>query len=218
MPTTLQLIVHRSMGELEWLIQYLKKSCVRYLGRTHSPDEGCERTHSHFAIQYKYTKQALSKFLNSNGINGSENYGILSRCEKSKKPYDFDKLSIYILKGIIDETVRYNGIAEDTCKTYREQWNDYKKDIESGKTNPTPRVYDEWEEIKRDGIKHFEESKVVNFDFVRKFVMQWYWKRSGRLPHPASYKRNAASLYYHLTQLGFGCSSIALDEIMDKWY
>lgn len=215
-PTTYQLVVHRAMGELEWLNVYLKDKCHRYLGKEHSPDEGCKRTHCHFAIEYKHTKQALTKFLNSNDIKGSDNFGILAVCQDTKKPYDFEKLCGYILKGSINETVKSNGVTNDVIESYRISWKDYQA---NGKIESEKVIYDEWNLIKKAGKQHFT-TEYFSFDDVRRFVMRWYWKRDGRLPHATSFKRNASSLYLCLIEQypNLRSESTALDEIMEKYY
>lgn len=215
------------MCDLSWLIQYLKDKCYRYLGKEHSPDEGCNRTHCHFAIEYKHTKQALAKFLNSNKIVGSDNYGILSKTD-DKKDYDFKKLSIYIIKGRLDGTIRSN-LDEETLGIYEQEWRDYKDDKRTQKEIKSVK-YDEWNIIERDGTAYFknqfDENKRENnyrtivFDDVRRWVMRWYWDRDGRLPHPPSYKRNASSLYYSLSLKGYTCADDfeTMNQIMEKWY
>jgi hypothetical protein len=203
------------MNELEWLCEYLKTKCYRYVGREHDPDEGCKRTHCHFSIEYKHTKQALAKFLNSNGISGSDNFGILSVTEKEKKPYDFQILSQYIIKGIINETVRYSGVTEEfirECGVNRSVDRTDNKVREKGK-------YDEWTEIKKDGFNHFNHYNY-ELEEVSRFVMRWYWKRDGRLPHAPAYKRNAASLYYALVERDQPnrCLVTAMGDVMEKFY
>jgi len=211
----LQLIVHRPMSELTWLCDYLTDKCTRFVGREHDPDEGCERTHCHFAIEYKHTKQALAKFLNSNEIRTSANFGILSVTEKEKKPYDFKILSSYIIKGIINDTVKFSGVTREFIEECSISRATHKEDNNSG----TKGKYDEWKEIKLEGFKKFN-TIVYDFDQVRKFVMYWYWKRDGKMPHPPSYKRHAASLYFALAERDEPqrSSSIAMDEIMEKFY
>lgn len=212
---TWQLVIHRSMNELDWLCIYLKEKCIKYAAREHDPDEGCERNHCHFAIQYPHTKQALTKFLNTNDIKGSDNFGILTVVEKTKEPYDFDKLSIYIMKGIVDATVRYSGVTAEFIEECRVSWNANK---------PTQSVrakdkYNEWDEIKSQGFSHFV-SYSYTLEIVSKYVMRFYWKRDGRFPQANVYKRNAASLYYALVERDQPnrCLSTAMDELMEKFY
>jgi len=211
----LQLIVHRPMADLQWLCEYLTLKCVRYVAREHDPDEGCNRVHCHFAIEYKHTKQALTKFLNSKDIAGSDNFGILSVCKETKIPYDFKILSTYIIKGILNDTVKYHGATREFIEECALNRGFNKEGSQPGKKTK----YDEWEEIKKDGFKKFN-SHYYTFDEVRKFVMYWYWKRDGKLPHPPSYKRHAGSLYFALTERDEPnrSSSIAMDEIMEKFY
>lgn len=101
-----QLVVARPRNELESLVVYLKSKCTRLLGMQHDADpegtpNGINRTHCHFQItNYKHTKQALSKFLNSIDIEGSDNFGILTKCPKTKTDYDEHILNRYILKGL----------------------------------------------------------------------------------------------------------------------
>lgn len=203
------------MAELDWLCEYLKTKCDRYLGREHDPDEDCKRTHCHFAIEYRHTKQALTKFLNSNGINGSDNFGILSVTVKTKLPYDFKILSQYIIKGILNDTVRFNGVTKEfveECTTSRPIDKPHNNSREKGK-------YDEWTEIKNDGFKFFN-SYTYELEEVSRFVMRWYWKRDGRLPHAPAYKRNAASLYYALIERDqpHRCLTTAMDAVLEKFY
>lgn len=216
-PGTLHLVVHRPMEELNWLVVYLKDKCIRVLGREHSPDEDCNRIHCHFAIEYNHTKQALTKFLNSKDIKGSDNFGILSVCQKSKKPYDFILLSQYILKGIQDATVVYSGITDAVVETCRANWKSYREDGKDEREDKAP--YNEWEALKKAGLKHFI-TEYFAFDDVRRYVMRWYWKRDGRLPHATSFKRNASSLYLLLIEKypNLRSESAALDEIMEKYY
>jgi len=211
----LQLVIHRSMNDLEWLCEYLKTKCDRYIAREHTPDEECNRVHCHFAIEYKHTKQALTKFLNSHDIRGSDNFGILSVTEKTKLPYDFKILSSYIIKGIINDTVRFSGVTKEfieECSTSRPLDKSHNSPREKGK-------YDEWSEIKLDGFKFFNNYNY-NLTDVSKFVMRWYWKRDGRLPHAPAYKRNASSLYYALIERDQPnrCLTTAMEDIMEKFY
>lgn len=211
----LQLVVHRSMTELDWLCEYLSSKCDKYIGREHDPDEGCKRTHCHFAIVYRHSKQALAKFLNSKGICGSDNFGILSVTEKDKKPYDFNILSQYIIKGIVNDTIRCNGVTEEFIRECALNRIVDRQDHSTGAKGK----YDEWTEIRKEGCEFFNHYNYSILD-VGKFVMRWYWKRDGRLPHAPAYKRNAASLYYALVERDQPnrCLTVAMEDLMEKFY
>jgi len=216
----LQLVVHRSMNELQWLQDYLKESCYKYLGREHTPDEGCNRTHCHFAIHYKYTKQALAKKMTSNSITGSENYGILSVCEKTKKPYDFDLLGQYILKSTIlvdgkaPDTIRFAGITQEDVDVLYEKSRNYETNnrVKERDNEKLP----EWDIIRKDGIEHFK-TEYFSLQDVKRFVMWWYYRRTGRAPLAYIYKRNVLSLYMVLVTRtnGLRSESVAIDEVID---
>lgn len=90
-------------------------------------------------------------------------------------------------------------------------------------TPETKPKYDEWDHLRKDGLVYFRD-KRHSFDGVRSWVMSWYWRRDGRLPNPPVYKRNAASLHLHLSEVkeesspneySFQC---ALEEIKNLWY
>lgn len=83
--------------------------------------------------------------------------------------------------------------------------------------------YDEYKEMLKDAVKDFDKRRP-NLSEVRSWSMRWYWRRDGRLPNAGCYKRNAASVFLHLTELkqegapreySFGC---ALEEIKNLWY
>lgn len=128
-PTNLvwQLVIHRPISELLWLEQYLKDKCDRYLGGEHTPDSGCNRIHCHYSlINYKHTKQALQKFLNSKGIIGSDNFGLLTVWNEgpnNKKPYDEHKLNQYITKGDDKVELKFHGYTDDIIRNYRTNYN-----------------------------------------------------------------------------------------------
>lgn len=216
----LHLVVHRSMNELVWLQEYLEESCYKYLGREHTPDEGCNRTHCHFAIHYKYTKQALAKKLTSNNINGSDNYGILSVCEKTKKPYDFELLAQYILKAMIlidgkpPDTIRYSGITQEDVDVLSEKSRNYEPNKRSKEGDDEK--LSEWDRISKEGIEHFK-TEYFSLQDVKRFVMWWYYRKTGRMPLAYVYKRNVLSLYMVLITRtnGVRSESIAIDEVID---
>jgi hypothetical protein len=215
----IQVVIHRMLLELDFLWPYLEQHCAKYVAAQHDKDEEISRTHVHISIvDLNVTKQSLTKFLNKNDISGSDNFGILTVTQKGKKPYREDLLDEYILKGNKDMVIKYYNTTPEYIQERLSAW------IEPGKLHPGKKEKNEdlteWESIKQDAMADLGDMTNISLNDVRKWAMRWYWKRSGRLPHSTSYKRNASSIYYMLT-LKFEpvrCESTALDEIMEFNY
>lgn len=114
-PTIWQLVVARPIEEIKSIIDYIEQNTERYLAQQHDADETIKRTHTHvMLVNYKYSKTALEKCLNKNGIIGSDNYGLMKKCVETKKDYDERILSRYILKGgkYARTTIRSRGYED----------------------------------------------------------------------------------------------------------
>lgn len=137
-PVVWQLVVARPIAELGMLENYLNISCDRYIGQQHDADEEVSRTHTHYSlVNYKYTKQSLSKQLNKLGFVGSDNFGILTVWPKKKIPYDEGKLSVYVIKGLNAPDTHYHGYTTSDIESYRNQWINHKEITEPRDTDQT---------------------------------------------------------------------------------
>ena len=217
-PTT-QLVIHRQLSELAFIFPYLQKNTANYLCRQHNADDEIPRTHCHFALKsLSVSKQSLSKFLNANGISGSDNFGILTVTKKDKKPYNFDMLSIYICKGLIYDDSLTHSVPKEDVLMYIESWKTQgeatRSSQEKGKTS-----LDIFIDVQRKAYEELTET-CVTLQQVRKWLMRLHWKQTGRLPHATSYKRDACTIYLNLIERlePNRCVATALDEIMEWNY
>jgi len=125
-PTVWQLVIHREITAVDFLWDYLKNHTKGYVASQHDADTDIARTHIHVLLRdFDVTKQALTKFLNGNGIKGSDNFGILTVYPKTKEPYDEERLAIYILKGKADN-IKYFSYEERQLTQWASQWLDHK--------------------------------------------------------------------------------------------
>lgn len=170
LPVVWQLVVARQMSELSSLRTYLKSKCTRTLGREHEADpegtpNGINRTHCHFMLlDYKHTKQALSKFLNSIGLFGSDNFGILTVCSETKKPYSEKLLNQYILKGVVyDDGIFYEGYTENDIRATIDDYYTYKEEQTTRKQNKSLIQY----KLK---VENPKEQKIRKTDMMKKMI------------------------------------------------
>lgn len=171
LPIVWQLVVARQFSELSSLCEYLKAKCTRSLGREHEADpegtpNGINRTHCHFMLlDYKHTKQALSKFLNSIGLVGSDNFGILTLWPEKKEPYDEHILNRYILKGIPYDASRthYEGYEETYIRTTID-------DFHNNREEPTARKKVKSLIQYKIKVENPKEAKIRKADFVKECI------------------------------------------------
>lgn len=130
-PKVWQLIVARPIEEIKCIIDYVELNCERFLAQQHDADEEINRTHTHVSlVNFRYTKTSLENCLKKYGIEGSNNYGILRKCEETKKDYDERILARYILKGgkYARTTIRCRGYESDFIGTLEREYHTYGKD------------------------------------------------------------------------------------------
>jgi len=135
-PVVWQLVIARPIAELLQVENYLKPNCDKYVGQQHDADEEVNRTHTHYSlVNYRYTKQALSKQLNKLGFIGSDNFGILTVWPKEKIPYDEVKLAEYVIKGLNAPDAHYSGYSPERIESFRNNWINHKEIGKDGQTN-----------------------------------------------------------------------------------
>lgn len=224
-----QLVVHRTMDELEFLVEYLKDNCERFIGNQHDADVEVNRTHCHFMlVNLSVSDESLRKCLKKNGIFGSDNYGLLKKCPKKKCDYDEHLLAVYVLKG--KGTCSQHGYADEQVRTFADAWVDRANANENANATANERSArmrakkseSLWEEIFEDFKKDFKAPSMALSDdvllYVRKWVMRWHFKKIGRVPHGSVYKQYSASLFYYYCSSDSTRTEDATLDALISWY
>jgi len=118
----LQLILHVAYDTCRVIADYLQESSTRFVATQHDADDEIATTHTHFSIDWPYSIQALRKQVLKNDLGGQGQYAIMSVTQKSKDPYDFDKLSVYVLKGNITTLRSSKGLDQEQLAKYVADW------------------------------------------------------------------------------------------------
>lgn len=90
-------VVHQPYASCKAVFEGL---APEYLIGEHEADESIKRTHTHaMLVNPTVGAEGIRKRIKSHGFGGRGNFAILTVAEKSRQPYDKEKLGIYILKG-----------------------------------------------------------------------------------------------------------------------
>lgn len=111
----LHLILRKEFKDISMLVDYLKSSSECFDIVEHDPDESEDPKRGQFNVKhchcmivdFFYSDESLRKFLVKSGLGGRGQYAILSKTQKTREDYDFDKLGVYIHKGCYDASALY---------------------------------------------------------------------------------------------------------------
>lgn len=210
-----------SYADASGILHLWSDTCFQMVIYEHEADEGCARTHLHVLmlgcnVKEEALKRMFYKGLPDETRKGNELWSwVHDEWRKAHPDEEYnDSLITYMSKGKLRPVYSKNFPVTIVDQRTRE-W------IEP--TKPSNEKYDEYKEMLKDAVKDFDKRRP-NLSEVRSWSMRWYWRRDGRLPNAGSYKRNAASVFLHLTELkqegapreySFGC---ALEEVKNLWY
>lgn len=100
---TWHLIVRKPFQELREFADWVQINTRMFVIGQHDADEDVNTTHCHFMINgCKSTIEGLRKELKKSVKNGREEYAIMTKTERERKPYDEWMLAVYCLKGDIN--------------------------------------------------------------------------------------------------------------------
>lgn len=221
-----QLVVHRPMLELDFLVRYLEDNCTKFIGNQHDADEDVNRTHCHFMlVNLNVSDESLRKCLKKNGIFGSDNYGLLKKCFKKKTDYNEELLAVYVLKGATECTQR--GYDHEQLTTFANAWVDHDEPVNTTTNIRSARERARkseslWEEILEEFKKDFKAPSMAVADdvlvYVRKWVMRWFFRKTGRLPHASVYKQYSGSLFFYYNSSDITRTEDACLDALISWY
>ena len=97
---TWHLIVRKPFQELREFADWVQIHTRKFVIGQHDADEDVTTTHCHFMINgCDTTLEGLRKELKKTVKNGREEYAIMTKTERERKPYDEWMLAVYCLKG-----------------------------------------------------------------------------------------------------------------------
>lgn len=97
--TIFHLIVRRPYEDLSGIMMYFREKAVRFLVGEHNVDRRDKKVHCHLAIDYPHGRGSIEKQVLKYKLNGQGQFAIMTKTQKTRQPYDFNKLNEYILKG-----------------------------------------------------------------------------------------------------------------------
>jgi len=129
-PAVWQLVVRKAFnvsGVSEFAF-WLSNNVLDYLIGEHPSDDEVKTTHCHILIQgLKVTDEGLRKSLKRCDISGAE-YSLMKSTKakpgQPRKPYNLDKLAIYIIKGD-KEQVKSSSFMPAQIDTWEKAWIEY---------------------------------------------------------------------------------------------
>lgn len=218
-PLVWHVIVRKPLMELAWWVEYVKDNSKSYLINQHYGDDEDKTTHCHtMLVDCNVTIEAIRKCFKKNGIAGSAEYAIMTKTEKSRLEYDEDKLAIYILKGVQDNTSYIASYGCVDIHNWIQQW------VEPVKGSPKndgdkKEKFDNYNALLKEFNSSYNFQNRPNLDRIRTWVMKWHWQKFRRMPNPSAYKRDASSLYMvHTESFGGACVETAYEEIKNWCY
>lgn len=199
-------------ADLSGVIAKYAEICEKIIVYEHERDDKVKKTHIHLLIigcskKDEALRRLAQKTLTDIRMTGNE-FWKWSVKEDHKTQLANDPLSFitYMAKGKLAPKF-VNNISPAEVEQRRVLWVDHK-------VPAAPVKYDEYEELKKDLMKHHCYENMT-LDQVRSWTIHWYWKRDGKMPHISSYKRNACSLY----MIAHKHNEIsAIEEIKNLWY
>lgn len=93
------LIVRHAYTDLSGIMTYFREKATRYLVGEHNSDHTTKQVHCHLAIDYAFGRNSIEKQVKKYQLGGQGQFAIMTKTQKSRQAYEFDKLSEYILKG-----------------------------------------------------------------------------------------------------------------------
>lgn len=190
----------------------------KFLVYEHTPDDGCTYRHCHIlalGIQLDTKQLYKRKDFRGLGLDGTKKQFGFQKYEEGKETIE------YMSKGMFDPVI--NKGFDDNVLTLAKSKGYSKKE----KPTKEEKEISQWELLRNDfhTSRDDPESTIKPTLYqVRKFVMRWYYKRTGLMPHASNYKRYVSTLYYEAvveaSKKNPTCNSpvIAMDEIMDWAY
>lgn len=118
----LQLVLHIAYDTCRVIADYLQESSTRYLACQHDADDEITTTHTHFSIDWPHSIEALRKQVLKHKLGGKGQYVIMSVTQRTREPYNFDKLNVYILKGDLKTYRSSKGLTQEHIADYVAQW------------------------------------------------------------------------------------------------
>lgn len=125
----LHLILRKEFKDISMLDDYLRSASEAFVIVEHDPDESDDPKRGQFAmkhchimiVDFFYSDEALRKFLVKSNLGGRGQYAILSKTQKTREDYDFDKLGVYMVKGCYEAKAIY-CIPPSKVTEWKEKW------------------------------------------------------------------------------------------------
>lgn len=129
-----QVIIHKDYNDVSGVPW--ERWADRILICQHEADEEIKRTHCHIMLDgIKVGVEAIGKYIRNSGLGGRGNYGIHTVTQKTKQPYDRDKLAPYMTKGDVG-SIRKSSYENSLHNLWAGNWVDHtatKLKLEGGK-------------------------------------------------------------------------------------
>lgn len=223
-------------ADVSGIVEIWSTLCNQMVVYEHEADDEIKQTHVHMIMIGCTRKQkSLCERFYKELPHEVRKGNALWSWEHKEFPNPQLEYIVYMSKGRLEPKF-VKGVFPEQIARFKEEWHNRSvhKNLErsdimgalapaAGEASGGKPKYDEWDHLRKDGLVYFRD-KRHSFDSVRSWVMSWYWRRDGRLPNPPVYKRNAASLHLHLSEVkeesspneySFQC---ALEEIKNLWY
>lgn len=210
----------------------MKTKSDRILAGEHAADEEVKNTHVHIALEPTVTREAIRKQLINHSLGGQK-HQIMEKVLKTHEPYDFEQLSIYILKGFITnlrETSLSHTEVEDLVKAWKRhvRHTDFGEpdliippDAPASPDNSATTTAEisggtEWDKLLCLFRKRHDH-KDMNMLRIKRWINSYYLTREKPIPRIGDTKRYAFSLWAIAQQKTDFKFQEIVDEHAETW-
>lgn len=134
----LHLVLGKNLTDISGtgLFEWFNEKSNFWLCAEHDPDDVDDpkggrfnKVHCHVMIEISVSVEVVRKVLTKCELAGRGQYAIMTKTQKTREPYDMEKLCIYILKGRLKPISR--GFMESEIERYRTLWVEREEKVES---------------------------------------------------------------------------------------